>query len=160
MNIRTLGRKNATKGQVKDKQKPQQGDENSEGEEMSDTISLVEEEDVEVEDAGEASKSDEKTNEDIMKAIFSLKSGLYKKIDVVQLTITEVKKQVQECTGRITHAFHKRLFKKRGEVKFSWQHGAMGGAGGRAGFPFLFFFFLCLFVAIRGRTLILPQDPN
>lgn len=45
----------------------------------------------------------EKTNEEIMKAITSLKSGLYKKIDSVQLTVTEVKKQVQEGS-HIAHA--------------------------------------------------------
>lgn len=40
-----------------------------------------------------------------MKAITSLKSGLYKKIDSVQLTVTEVKKkkQVQECS-HMAHA--------------------------------------------------------
>lgn len=91
------------KDKKKDKQEPQQEDENFEEEEMSDVTPLMEE-DVEEESADETPKSDEKTNEDIMKAIFSLKNGLYKKIDVVQLTITEVKKQVQECTGRITHA--------------------------------------------------------
>lgn len=39
-----------------------------------------------------------------MKAIISLKSGLYTNVDVVQLTITDVKKQMQECMGRIAHA--------------------------------------------------------
>lgn len=39
-----------------------------------------------------------------MKAMCSLKNGLYKKIDVVQLTIMDVRKPVQEHTGRITHA--------------------------------------------------------
>lgn len=91
------------KSNKKDKQKPQQEDKHSEGEEMSDAMSLMEE-DVEDEDAGETSSSGEKTNEDIMKAIISLKSGLYKKIDVVEWTISDVKKQVQECTGRIAHA--------------------------------------------------------
>lgn len=65
-------------------------------------MSLMED-DVEEEAADKTPKSDEKTNEDIMKAITSLKNGLYKKINV-QLTITEMRKQVQECTGRITHA--------------------------------------------------------
>lgn len=92
------------KSNEKDKQKPQQEDEHPEGEEMSDTMSLMEE-DVEEEDAAEISNSGKKTNEDIMKAIISLKSGLYKKIDVVQVTISDVKKQVQECTGRIAHDF-------------------------------------------------------
>ncbi len=90
------------KGNKKDKQKPQQEDKHSEGEEMCNAMSLVEE-DIERED-GETSDSGEKTNKDIMKAIISLKSGLYKKIDIVQLTITDVKKQVQECTGHIAHA--------------------------------------------------------
>lgn len=91
------------KSNKKDKQKPRHEDKHSEGEEMSDAMSLMEE-DSEEEDAGETSNSGEKTNEDLMKAIISLKSGLYKKIDIVQLTITDVKKQVQECTGRIAHA--------------------------------------------------------
>ena len=90
------------KSNKKDKQKPRQEEKHPEGEEMCDAMSLVED-DIEGED-GETSDSGEKTNEDIMKAIISLKSGLYKKIDAVQLTITDVKKQVQECTGRITHA--------------------------------------------------------
>ena len=38
--------------------------------------------------------SGKKTNEGILKAIISFKSGLYKKIAIVQLTITDVKKQV------------------------------------------------------------------
>ena len=54
---------------------------------MSDAMPMMED-DVEEKNADETPKSDEKTNEDIMKAIFSLKNGLYKKIDVVQLTIT------------------------------------------------------------------------
>lgn len=61
-------------------------------EEMSDATPLMEQ-DIEEEDSETAG---EKTNEEIMKAITSLKSGLYKKIDSLQLTVTEVKKQVQE----------------------------------------------------------------
>lgn len=90
------------KGNKKDKQKSRHEDKHSEGEEMSKAMSLMVE-DVEGED-GETSNSGEKTNKDIIKAIISLKSGLYKKIDVVQLTITDVKKQVQECMGRIARA--------------------------------------------------------
>lgn len=91
------------KGNKKDKQKPRHEDKHSEEEEMGDAMLRVEE-DIQEEDAGGTSNPGEKTNEDIMKAIISLKSGLYKKIDVVQLTITDVKTQVQECTGRIAHA--------------------------------------------------------
>lgn len=53
---------------------------------------------------GEILDPEKNSNRDIMEAIASLKSGLYKKIDVVQAIITDVKKQVQECTGRIAHA--------------------------------------------------------
>lgn len=83
-----------------DKQKPWYEDKHSEGEEMSNAMSLMEEN---IEEEGEASNSGEKTN-NIMTAVISLKSGLYKKIDIVQLTITDVKKQVQECMGHIAHA--------------------------------------------------------
>jgi len=79
------------KSNKKDKQKLRQEDKCSEEEEISDAMSLVE--DAEEENADEAFNSGN-TNEDIMKAITSLKSGLYQKIDVVQLTITDVKKQV------------------------------------------------------------------
>ena len=66
-------------------------------------MSLSMTEDGEEED-GETCNSGEKTNEDIMKAIIFSKSCLCKKIDVVQLTITDVKKHVQECTGHIAQA--------------------------------------------------------
>lgn len=90
------------KSNKKDKSRPRHEDKHSEGEEMCDAMAPMAE-DGEEED-GEIPISGEKTNEDIMKAIISLKNGLYKKIDVVQLTVTEVKRQVQECTGRISHA--------------------------------------------------------
>lgn len=69
------------KSNKKDKQKPQES-EQSEGEEMSDAMSIVEE-DIEEEEAGETYNSGKKTSKDIMlcKAITSLKSGLYKKIN-------------------------------------------------------------------------------
>lgn len=53
---------------------------------------------------GEVVTSGESNNQDIMKAIMSLKSGLYMKIDGVQKTITKVRKEIQECTGQIAHA--------------------------------------------------------
>lgn len=59
---------------------------------MSDITPLMEQ-DIEEE---YSEKAGEKTNEEIMKAITSLKCGLYKKIYSVQQTVTEVKKQVQE----------------------------------------------------------------
>ncbi|KAJ8009334.1 hypothetical protein DPEC_G00087810 [Dallia pectoralis] len=85
----------------KDKKKSRNEDEYSESEEISDIVAAMEdglvEGDAEVATPGE-------NNRDILKAIISLKSGLYKKIDGVQTTITEVRKEIQECTGRLAHA--------------------------------------------------------
>lgn len=90
------------KGGKKDKKKPRYDDEHSGGEETSKVMADMED-DLDEGD-GEMLDPDKNSNQDIMKAILSLKSGLYKKIDVVQATITDVRKQVQECTGRIAHA--------------------------------------------------------
>lgn len=90
------------KGGKKEKKKVRNDDECSEGEEINDTMAAVE--DGPDEQDGETAISGENNNQDIMKAIMSLKSGLYKKIDGVQTTITEIRKEIQECTGRIAHA--------------------------------------------------------
>lgn len=89
------------KGGKKDKKKTRNEDEHSEGEEISDAMAAME--DGLEEGDGEVAFSGE-NNRDIMKAIMSLKSGLYKKIDGVQTSITEVRKEIQECTGRLVHA--------------------------------------------------------
>lgn len=49
---------------------------------------------MEEEDAGKTSNLGKKAKEDIMKAIISFTCGLYKKISIVQLKITDVKRQV------------------------------------------------------------------
>ncbi|KAJ8014148.1 hypothetical protein DPEC_G00037240 [Dallia pectoralis] len=85
----------------KDKKKSRNEDEYSESEEISDIVAAME--DGLVEGDGEEATPGE-NNRDILKAIISLKSGLYKKIDGVQTTITEVRKEIQECTGRLAHA--------------------------------------------------------
>lgn len=90
------------KGCKKDKEKARNEDEYSEGEEISDAMAAVEDGPDEGDD--EVVTSGGYYNRDIMKAIMSLKSGLYLKIDGVQTTITEVRKEIKECTGRIAQA--------------------------------------------------------
>lgn len=97
MNTRLQG----IKTNQKDKEKKTQNEnEYSKGEEISDAMVTVEDSP----DEGDVTTSGEKNNQDIMKAIMSFKSGLYKKIDGVQTTITEVRKEIKECTGCIAHA--------------------------------------------------------
>ncbi len=90
------------KGGKKDKKKARNEDEYSKGEEISDAMAAAEDGPDEGDD--EVVTSGGNYNQNIMKAIMSLKSRLYKKIDGVQTTITEVRKEIQECTGCIAQA--------------------------------------------------------
>lgn len=75
------------KGTGNNRKKTRNEDENSEGEETNDAMAAGEGPD---EDDDKAISSDG-NNEDIMKAIMSLKSGLYKKMYGVQATINDDK---------------------------------------------------------------------
>lgn len=97
--------KNVKDKAKKEKKKARQDGEHLEVEEASNIQidSMANEDDLDEAD-DEILDPDKNSNQDIMKAILSLKSGLYKKIDGVQATIADVKKQIQDCTGRIEHA--------------------------------------------------------
>ena len=89
----------------REKKKTRQDGEHPEAEEASNVQvdSMANECDPDEED-NEIIDPDKNSNHDIMKAIVSLKCGLYKKIDGVQATIADVKKQIQDCSGRIEQA--------------------------------------------------------
>lgn len=94
---------------VKDKSKNKERIrvEHSEVEEVSNSAMPAENvasEDIDDTDDEISGPTQDNSNQDIMKAIMSLKSGLYKKIDEVQTTVTEVNRQMQECTRRIAQA--------------------------------------------------------